>query len=255
MIKWGVALGTDYAQQECCLARTLEVVGERWSLLIVRDAFFGVRRFSDFRIHLDIPRAVLASRLQALAAAGVLEKVPDEPTRGRPRQCYVLTARGRELWLPVYLMSEWGARHASDGHHIIFSHAACEDRLGQFGQCPACGMSPVPPGQVMMAMAPGARQRKDPVSKALARPHLLLTPVTVDAPVADDEENPVAVTGQVLAAGRPRLPPGRVIHGRRAPGLALRRPGPLARCGRHGPRRPVLRRTLPRRPGTAALTR
>jgi DNA-binding HxlR family transcriptional regulator len=206
MVNWPVALGTDYAQQECSLARALEVVGERWSLLIVRDACFGVRRFNDFRVHLDIPRAVLTSRLQALVAAGVLEKVPDEPVRGRPRQCYVLTARGRELWLPVYLMGEWGARHASGGHHVIFSHAVCGGRLDQFGQCPACGMRPVPPEQLMMAVAPGARQRQDPVSKALARPHLLLTPVTLDAPVtADHEEDPTAaVTGQVLAGVGPR---------------------------------------------------
>lgn len=201
-----MALGTDYTQQECSLARALEVVGERWSLLIVRDALFGVRRFNDFRMHLDIPRAVLASRLQALVAAGVLEKVPDEPVRSRPRHCYVLTARGRELWLPVYLMSEWGARHASGGHHVIFSHAVCGGRLGQIGQCPACAMRPVPPEQVMMAMAPGARQRQDPVSKALTRPHLLLTPVTLDAPVtADHGEDPAAaVTEQVLAGVRPR---------------------------------------------------
>ena len=66
-------LGTDYAGQPCSLARTLEIVGERWTLLIVRDLFFGVRRFSDLQRHLDIPRAVLASRLAALVEAGVVE--------------------------------------------------------------------------------------------------------------------------------------------------------------------------------------
>src|ERR1700684_1700595 len=61
----------DYAIQQCSLARALEVVGERWTLLIVRDAFFGVRRFGDFAHHLRIPRAVLAQRLETLVAHGV----------------------------------------------------------------------------------------------------------------------------------------------------------------------------------------
>ena len=68
-----MALPNDYAGQACSLARTLEVIGERWTLLIVRDAFFGVRRFGDFAAHLGIPRAVLAERLKSLTAAEVLE--------------------------------------------------------------------------------------------------------------------------------------------------------------------------------------
>jgi DNA-binding HxlR family transcriptional regulator len=71
-----MALPNDYAGQACSLARTLEVVGERWTLLIVRDAFYGVRRFGDFAAHLGIPRAVLAERLKSLTAAGVLARVP-----------------------------------------------------------------------------------------------------------------------------------------------------------------------------------
>ena len=90
-------LGTDYAGQPCSLARTLEIVGERWTLLIVRDLFFGVRRFSDLQRHLDIPRAVLASRLAALVEAGVVEPDP-----------YRLTERGEELWPAVHALMQWG---------------------------------------------------------------------------------------------------------------------------------------------------
>ena len=68
-------LGTEYAQQDCSLARTLEVVGERWTLLILRDCFLGVRRFADFAAHLDISKAVLTERLGSL----------DRPARGAPR--------------------------------------------------------------------------------------------------------------------------------------------------------------------------
>ncbi|MEU8837269.1 helix-turn-helix domain-containing protein [Streptomyces sp900116325] len=175
-----MALGTDYAQQDCSLARALEVVGERWSLLIVRDAFYGVTRFNDFSAHLDIPRAVLTARLRLLVTAGVLRK---EPYRHSPtRHSYVLTEAGRELWLPVYVLARWGERHASDkGPRIVFSHASCDARLDPFGTCPDCHRL-IPPDEVMMQPSPGATapMRKDPVSRALARPHKLLTPVDLE---------------------------------------------------------------------------
>ena len=76
-------LGKDYIDQDCALARALEVVGERWTLLIIRDAFFGVRRFSEFQAHLDIPKAVLAERLNSLVTEGLLERLPDPAHGGR----------------------------------------------------------------------------------------------------------------------------------------------------------------------------
>ena len=76
-------LGTDYAGQGCSLARTLEVVGERWTLLILRDLFFGVRRFSDLQRHLDIPRAVLSARIAALVEGGLVERRPYRPRARR----------------------------------------------------------------------------------------------------------------------------------------------------------------------------
>src|SRR6266511_3542177 len=76
-------LGKDYTDQDCALARALEVVGERWTLLILRDAFYGVRRFSDFAAHLDIPRAVLAERLRGLVDDGLLARRPDPERPGR----------------------------------------------------------------------------------------------------------------------------------------------------------------------------
>ncbi|MFF1906117.1 winged helix-turn-helix transcriptional regulator [Kitasatospora sp. NPDC058218] len=176
-----MALGTDYAQQDCSLARALEVVGERWSLLIVRDAFYGVHRFNDFLAHLDIPRAVLTSRLQALVAAGVLRK---EPYQSSPvRHGYVLTSAGRELWQPIYGLAQWGERNASTGGpRTVFSHAACGTRLDPVGACPLCGGA-VAPENITMQPGPSAqdRLRQDPVSRALARPHRLLTLVSPDA--------------------------------------------------------------------------
>src|SRR5581483_7381119 len=98
-------LGKTYEAQDCSIARALEVVGERWTLLIVRDAFYGVRRFSDFQAHLDIPKAVLSARLSSLVANGILERNPDPEHAGR--QLYELTAAGRELWPAIHALLVW----------------------------------------------------------------------------------------------------------------------------------------------------
>ena len=68
-----MALGKDYELQDCPIARELELVGERWTILVIRDCFLGVRRFNDFLVHLDIPRAVLTNRLDRLVTEGMLE--------------------------------------------------------------------------------------------------------------------------------------------------------------------------------------
>src|SRR3954447_25250449 len=101
-------LGKDYGGQDCGLARALEIVGERWSLLIVRDAFYGVRRFTDFQQHLDIPKAVLSDRLNGLVAAGVLERHPDPRRPGR--FVYALTGAGLELWPALHALLVWGGQ-------------------------------------------------------------------------------------------------------------------------------------------------
>ena len=74
-----MALRSDYPDQACSLARSLEVVGQRWTLLILRDAFYGVQRFDDFASHLKVPRAVLSERLKSLTADGLLERVRGAP--------------------------------------------------------------------------------------------------------------------------------------------------------------------------------
>ncbi|MBO1418427.1 helix-turn-helix domain-containing protein [Streptomyces sp. FH025] len=179
-----MALGTDYELQDCALARALEVVGERWSLLIVRDAFYGVQRFNDFLAHLGIPRAVLTARLNALVAAGVLRK---EPYQQAPlRHGYLLTEAGLELWSPLYQLSRWGGRHATEGPYHLFAHAACGTDLDVFGACPKCGGAPVPPTGVTMRPNPARTggRRDDPVSRAMVRPRPLLEPIASAAPAA-----------------------------------------------------------------------
>src|ERR1700760_3685772 len=97
-------LPSSYADRNCSLARTLEVVGERWTLLIVRDAFYGVSRFGDFVTQLGIPRAILTSRLKSLTAQGVLTREPD----GVGGVDYRLTPKGIALWPAIRALMGWG---------------------------------------------------------------------------------------------------------------------------------------------------
>jgi DNA-binding HxlR family transcriptional regulator len=166
---------SDYAAQPCSLARSLEVVGERWTLLIVRDLFFGVRRFTDLQAHLDIPRAVLSGRLAGLVERGIVERRPYAAGRDE----YVLTDCGAELWPVVHTLMGWGDRHFAAGARKAFAHAICGTDLTETGRCPACDEHPGPE-DVVMRSAPGARSRRtDAVSVALREPHRLLTPLAV----------------------------------------------------------------------------
>ncbi|MBE1536514.1 winged helix-turn-helix transcriptional regulator [Actinomadura algeriensis] len=164
-----MALGKDYAAQDCSLARALEVVGERWTLLIVRDAMYGVRRFSDFLVHLDIPRAVLSARLQALLEAGVLAKDGHD---------YVLTGRGRDLWPVVHGLARWSEEHLSAEPCRLFVHVGCGGRVRPDGTCPSCG-TVVPMEDLEIHAGPGVRHRDDPVSQVLRSPHRLLEPIRI----------------------------------------------------------------------------
>ncbi|MEW9553124.1 winged helix-turn-helix transcriptional regulator [Nonomuraea sp. NPDC050783] len=173
-----MALGKNYDGQDCSFARALEVLGERWTLLVVRDAMYGVRRFGDFQAHLDIPKAVLSQRLGALVAAGVLERrrYQDAP----PRDEYVLTPVGRELWVPVLALAQWGERHlaAPGGPRRLFHHVTCGTRLDPCSVCGVCGGA-VPLEEVEVRPGPGLRDdtRGDLVSLALRTPHRMLAPI------------------------------------------------------------------------------
>jgi DNA-binding HxlR family transcriptional regulator len=95
-----------YEGQDCPIARALEVVGERWTLLIVRDVLDGLRRFDELQSSLSVARNVLAARLDRLVEEGVLERVPYSE---RPRRCeYRLTAKGRELEPALAALRRWG---------------------------------------------------------------------------------------------------------------------------------------------------
>jgi DNA-binding HxlR family transcriptional regulator len=169
-------LGKDYEQQDCSLARALEVVGERWTMLIVRDAFHGVRRFNDFQAHLDIPKAVLSERLTGLVENGVLIRRPDPAHAGR--HLYELTPAGEDLWPALHALLVWGGRHVSPNSRV-FKHAACGATLNDAGYCAECDVTPGPSDIVSepRRRAHPTVIRQDPIAIALRTPHRLLEPV------------------------------------------------------------------------------
>ncbi|OIJ65233.1 winged helix-turn-helix transcriptional regulator [Streptomyces mangrovisoli] len=174
-----MALGKDYATQECSIARALEVVGERWTLLVVRDALYGVRRYNDFLVHLGIPRAVLAARLQTLTAEGILHKRRYQ--QSPPRDEYVVTDRGIALWPTLRSLGLWGREHFGEVQLRYFRHVTCGTELGPYGECPAC-RSVVPVADVLVEPGPGLDpDPADPVSRALLKPKLLLEPLVIES--------------------------------------------------------------------------
>jgi DNA-binding HxlR family transcriptional regulator len=138
----------DYSQQVCSVAAALEVVGDPWTLLILRDAFAGVRRFEQWQENLGVARNVLAARLKALVGHGVLARRPysEHP----PRFEYVLTQKGRDLSGVLMTLAAWGDRHVygPDGGPVQYTHRACGCRFAAQLVCEACGEAVEPGGLI-----------------------------------------------------------------------------------------------------------
>jgi DNA-binding HxlR family transcriptional regulator len=101
--------------RDCNLARSFELIGDRWTLLILRSAMYGVRRFDDFQTELDVPRSVLSARLAALVDCGIMERREYREEGQRARIEYPLTKMGGQLGLPFFAMTEWGDRWLAEG--------------------------------------------------------------------------------------------------------------------------------------------
>jgi DNA-binding HxlR family transcriptional regulator len=166
-------LGNDYKDQQCSIARTLELVGERWTVLVLRDVFLGVRRFEALQRDLGIARNVLAARLERLVAEGVLEKTPYQE---RPvRYEYRLTEKGKDLWPVMVELQQWGDRHAApqEGPPVVVRHRGCGGTLGERRVCTRCG-EPLELGDVRAELGPGAHvagggKPPSPLAAALTR--------------------------------------------------------------------------------------
>jgi DNA-binding HxlR family transcriptional regulator len=151
----GVMRRTSFADMHCSVAQTLEIVGEHWTLLILRDCFLGVRRFDAFVERLGIARNVLTVRLDTLVAAGVLERRVYDEARGRAE--YHLTAKGRALWPVLTALRQWGDEWLlGEGNEpVVLEHRTCGHVVHAVMTCSECG-EPLVADAIRAVPGPGA---------------------------------------------------------------------------------------------------
>ena len=151
-------LPRTYEDQNCSIARALEVLGDRWTILVMREAFMRVRRFEDFQRNLGIARNVLTDRLGRLVEEGILKRVPyqDRPARFE----YRLTDKGVDLWPVLVSLMKWGDRHspADAGPPTLILHRDCGGEVDERFRCERCGAD-VDARSAEATRGPGSRRR------------------------------------------------------------------------------------------------
>jgi DNA-binding HxlR family transcriptional regulator len=164
-MRWN-ELGTE----DCSLARAISVIGDRWTLLILRDCFLRVRRFEDFQERLGITRPILASRLKKLVDEFVLTKVAYQQ---RPvRYEYRLTPKGLDLYPVLMALVHWGDVHMAGkkGRPLLHTHEPCGKDFDPLMVCSECG-GPLVARQVRVHAGPGSRSRRHlPLETETPRP-------------------------------------------------------------------------------------
>jgi DNA-binding HxlR family transcriptional regulator len=165
----------ELSEENCSMARTVSVIGDRWTLLILRDCFLRVRRFEDFQERLGITRPILASRLKKLVDEFVLVKVPYQ--RRPPRYEYRLTQKGLDLYPIVMAIVHWGDVYMADkkGRPLLHTHDLCGKDFDPVMVCSECA-DQLSPRQVHVHPGPGAkdarhlpRQTDLPVARRIAK--------------------------------------------------------------------------------------
>lgn len=155
----------NVGEMPCSVARSLAILGDRWTLLILRNAFLAMRRFDDFQASLGVTRHVLTERLNRLVEAGVLKKVPyqDNP----PRFEYRLTEMGRELYPVLLALTAWGDRWLDEGRGapLEYMHKDCGHKFRPTMVCSEC-KEPVMPHDVTPMAGPGFAPARQAAGKA-----------------------------------------------------------------------------------------
>jgi DNA-binding HxlR family transcriptional regulator len=159
-------LGKEYEGQICSIARSLELVGERWSLLVVREIFHGRRKFSEMQRSLGVARNVLTDRLQGMLDEGILER---RPYSERPeRYEYFLTEKGLDLWPVMIALMQWGDKYEQqpEGRPSIVVHKGeCGGEIDDRRICTKCG-KPLTVREARAIEGPGAAARPHSVKAA-----------------------------------------------------------------------------------------
>ncbi|MEH0936628.1 winged helix-turn-helix transcriptional regulator [Micromonospora psammae] len=152
----------DWSVENCTIARAMEILGERWTLVVLREVFNGIRRFDDMRVRTGIPRQVLTNRLATLVAQGVLRREPYREPGSRVRHEYRLTEKGLDLWPVLVAVLGWGDRHLADpdGSPLSVGHRDCGAEVRVELRC-ADGHDLTEPREVVPRPGPGARRRVD----------------------------------------------------------------------------------------------
>jgi DNA-binding HxlR family transcriptional regulator len=148
---------TSYQASNCSIGRTLQVLGEKWTLLIIRESFYGATRFEQFHRVLNCPRNLLSERLTMLVEDGILERSEYREPGSRARKEYRLTDKGRELMPILLAFREWGDRHKADpeGPPVLARHADCGKELQVTLTC-AAGHVATTPDEIELVDGPGA---------------------------------------------------------------------------------------------------
>ncbi|MFJ8363469.1 winged helix-turn-helix transcriptional regulator [Streptomyces sp. NPDC093984] len=148
----------ETSTENCTVQRTLDLIGEKWSLLVLRDAMNGVHRFDDFRRHVGLSDAVLSDRLRKLVAAGILDTVPYREPGHRTRHEYRLTRKGWDLWPVMIALKQWGDRYTADpeGPPLEVHHRDCGESLEAVVVC-AGDHGPLSPRQACTRRGASAR--------------------------------------------------------------------------------------------------
>lgn len=160
-----------YDPDPCSIARTLELVGEKWSLLVLREVFTGVRRFDDLRRRTGAPRQVLSARLGTLVDAGVLRRHPYQEPGRRTRDEYRLTSAGMDLYPVLVGLLRWGDRYLDQptgGPTLELTHRDCGEPVGLALRCGA-GHELLSARDVRPRPGPGARELDPADPRALRR--------------------------------------------------------------------------------------
>jgi DNA-binding HxlR family transcriptional regulator len=150
----------DYSVESCTIGRAMELLGERWTVVVLREVFSGVRRFDDMRARTRIPRQVLANRLASLVDAGVLRREPYREPGARVRHEYRLTEKGFDLYPVLIAVREWGDKYLADpdGPPLQTVHRDCGAPVHTELHC-AGGHAVTAYRDVVPRPGPGARRR------------------------------------------------------------------------------------------------
>jgi DNA-binding HxlR family transcriptional regulator len=160
-------------EQNCSLSRTVAVIGDRWTLLVLRECFLRVRRFEEFQSRLGITRHLLAARLKKLVQFGVLRRVPYQEAPKRHE--YILTQKGLDLYPIIMAIVHWGDVHMVDerGRPLLHQHKTCGKFFDPVMVCSECG-EPLRAKEVITHKGPGARPAE--ADSGVSRPRVASAP-------------------------------------------------------------------------------